>query len=402
MKRTFRKVGALTAADAGRHKGAPADGRTKRLGDTILVTEQQILAALEAVSGPDGRTPLPKSGVLAGVSVQGAKVYVSITAEPAQAAAFEPLRSKAEQAVRAVPGVETALVMLTAERAAQPGAASPGPKAQAATARALVPGIKHIIAVASGKGGVGKSTTAVNLALALQGLGLKVGILDADIYGPSLPKLFALRGKPQVKEGRILEPLDGYGLKVMSIGFLIEEEAAVIWRGPMVMSALQQMLREVAWGDLDVLVVDMPPGTGDAQLTMAQAVPLAGAVIVSTPQDLALIDARRGIAMFKRVEVPILGLVENMSYFLCPECGTRSDIFGHGGARHEAERLGVPFLGEVPLHMDIRERSDAGLPVVATQPDGPHAKIYMGMARQVWAGLSGEGQGRAAPRIVIE
>ncbi len=367
-----------------------------------MLTEQTVLAALEAVLGPDGRTPLPRSGALQGVTVQGDKVYVSITAEPAQAAAFEPMRKSAEEIVKGLAGVKAALVMLTAERAAQPGGAAPGPRAQGATQRTIVPGIKHIIAVASGKGGVGKSTTSVNLALALQGLGLKVGILDADIYGPSLPKLFALRGKPQVKEGRILEPLDGYGLKVMSIGFLIEEEAAVIWRGPMVMSALQQMLREVAWGELDVLVVDMPPGTGDAQLTMAQAVPLAGSVIVSTPQDLALIDARRGIAMFKRVEVPILGLIENMSYFLCPSCGTRSDIFGHGGARHEAERLGVPFLGEVPLHMDIRERSDAGLPVVATQPDGPHARIYADMARKVWATLSGEGAGRAAPRIVIE
>ena len=371
-----------------------------------MATEDRVLAALADIPGPDGRTPLPQSGLLAGVSVQsgkaGSKVYVSITADPAKAAAMEPLRKRVEERVRTIEGVETALVMLTAEKAPQPGAATPGPRAQAGTQRSLVPGIKHIIAVASGKGGVGKSTTSVNLALALQSLGLKVGMLDADIYGPSLPKLLALRGKPQVKDGRILEPLDGYGLKVMSIGFLVEEEAAMIWRGPMVMSALQQMLREVAWGDLDVLVVDMPPGTGDAQLTMSQAVPLAGSVIVSTPQDLALIDARRGIAMFKRVEVPVLGIIENMSYFLCPTCGTRSDIFGHGGARHEAERLGVPFLGEVPLHMDIRERSDAGLPVVATQPDGPHATIYKRMARDLWASLSGEVAGRAAPRIVIE
>jgi ATP-binding protein involved in chromosome partitioning len=366
-----------------------------------LPNEQEIIDALAHVPGPDGRTPLPASGALAGVSLQDGKVYVSITADPAQAAAFEPMRQAAENAVKRVPGVVSALVMLTADRPPQTGAATPGPKAQAATARALVPGITHIIAVASGKGGVGKSTTAVNIALGLQLLGLRVGILDADIYGPSLPKLLGLRGKPQIKEGRILEPLDGYGLKAMSIGLLIEEEAPMIWRGPMVMSALQQMLREVAWGELDVLVVDMPPGTGDAQLTMAQAVPLAGAVIVSTPQDLALIDARRGIAMFKRVEVPILGIVENMSYFLCPECGTRSDIFGHGGARHEAERLGVPFLGEVPLHMEIREKSDAGLPVVATAPDGPHARIYRAIAAQIRDGLEGKAT-RAAPRIVIE
>ena len=236
-----------------------------------------------------------------------------------------------------------------------------------------MPGVTSIIAVASGKGGVGKSTTAVNLALGLRDLGMKVGMLDADIYGPSLPKLLAIREKPQTVGGTRLKPIERHGLTVMSIGFLIEEETPMIWRGPMVMSALTQMLREVEWGTLDIMVVDMPPGTGDAQLTMAQQVPLKGAVIVSTPQDLALIDARRGIAMFKRVNVPVLGIVENMSTFICPKCGERSDIFGHGGARREAERLGVPFLGEVPLDMAIRETSDAGLPIVATQPDGPHA-----------------------------
>jgi len=265
-----------------------------------------------------------------------------------------------------------------------------------------VPGVGAIIAVASGKGGVGKSTTAVNLALGLRDLGLKVGMLDADIYGPSVPKLLAIKGKPEMLGGTKLRPMDGYGLKVMSIGFLVEEETPMIWRGPMVISALTQMLREVEWGTLDVMVVDMPPGTGDAQLTMAQQVPLKGAVIVSTPQDLALIDARRGIAMFNRVNVPVLGIVENMSYFLCPQCGERSDIFGHGGARHEAERQGVPFLGEVPLHIDIREKSDAGLPVVATAPDGPHAKIYRDIATRVRDGLSAGAAGRAAPKIVIE
>ncbi len=265
-----------------------------------------------------------------------------------------------------------------------------------------VPGVKAIIAVASGKGGVGKSTTSINLALALRDLGLKVGVLDADIYGPSMPKLLAIREKPQTVGGTRLKPISRYDLKVMSIGFLIEEETPMIWRGPMVMSALTQMLREVEWGELDIMVVDMPPGTGDAQLTMAQQVPLAGAVIVSTPQDLALIDARRGVAMFKRVNVPILGVIENMSYFVCPHCGTRSDIFGHGGAQHEAERLNVPFLGAVPLDMIIRETSDSGLPVVATQPDGPHAKVYREIAQRVRDSLAGPGAGRAAPKIVIE
>ncbi len=273
-----------------------------------------------------------------------------------------------KRVVKSIPGIEGANVVLTSERApAAARAAAPAQQQQrgaggaaAATPRpkAGVPGIKHIIAVASGKGGVGKSTTAVNLALGLKANGLAVGILDADIYGPSLPRLLGLSGKPQVVGERMLRPLDGYGLKVMSMGFMVDEGTPVIWRGPMVMSALTQMLREVAWGDLDVLVVDMPPGTGDAQLTMAQQVPLAGAVIVSTPQDLALIDARKGLAMFRQVSVPVLGIVENMSYFLCPSCGTRSDIFGHGGAREEARRLGVPFLGEVPLHM--RDPRDLG------------------------------------------
>ena len=237
-----------------------------------------------------------------------------------------------------------------------------------------IPGISAIIAVASGKGGVGKSTTALNLALGLRDLGLRVGLLDADIYGPSVPRLTGIREKPVLNDDKKMIPIPRFGLAIMSIGFLVEEETAMIWRGPMVMSAITQMLRDVAWGTLDVLVVDMPPGTGDAQLTLAQNVPLKGAVIVSTPQDLALIDARRGLAMFTKVNVPVLGIVENMSYFQCPECGTRSDIFGHGGARHEAERLGVPFLGEIPLHMSIRAMSDAGTPVVDSEPDGSHAR----------------------------
>jgi ATP-binding protein involved in chromosome partitioning len=370
-----------------------------------VITEKDVLTALSAVPGPDGRTPLPQSGALSGVAVQGDKVYLSIAVDPARAETSEALRLAAQDAVMTLAGVERVVATLTAERplGAGPSGPPPGPKATAARARAGVPGVRHIIAVASGKGGVGKSTTAANLALGLQGLGLKVGILDADIYGPSLPRLFALSDRPEILDNKIMKPLEAYGLKVMSIGFLIEEETPVIWRGPMVMSALQQMLREVAWGDLDVLVVDMPPGTGDAQLTMAQAVPLAGAVIVSTPQDLALIDARRGIAMFRRVEVPVLGIVENMSTFLCPHCGGRSDIFGHGGARAEAERLAVPFLGEVPLTMAIREKSDAGLPIVATDPGSAVAGTYRAIAEKVWQAIdASRATARPAPKIVIE
>jgi ATP-binding protein involved in chromosome partitioning len=383
----------------------------------MAVTKEQIVAALGKVASPGG-VSLPDSRTLSDIVVSDGKVFFSITVDAAAVKSWEPVRERAEAAVRSVPGVQSALVALTAERAAgsaprpEPGSTGgrggrPAPHGHGHAhapqqTQPGIPGVDAIIAVASGKGGVGKSTTAVNLALGLRDLGLKVGLLDADIYGPSVPKLLAIKEKPETIGGNRLKPIERYGLSVMSIGFLIDEETPMIWRGPMVMSAITQMLREVEWGKLDVMVVDMPPGTGDAQLTMAQQVPLKGAVIVSTPQDLALIDARRGIAMFKRVNVPVLGVVENMSYFLCPQCGTRSDIFSHGGARHEAERLGVPFLGEVPLHMTIREKSDSGLPVVATEPDSDYSKIYREIAARVRDQLKGGAVGRAAPKIVIE
>ena len=386
----------------------------------MAALKDDVLAALGKISGPDG-VPLPAGGKLSEIVAADGKVFFSISVEAAAVKQWESVRERAEAAVRAVPGVTSAMVALTAERAGgagggtrsqpaqrlQPGqrpAQRPAPGGQDSAPRAPspagIPGVESIIAVASGKGGVGKSTTAVNLALGLRDLGLKVGILDADIYGPSMPKLLAIRERPQTIGGTRLKPIERYGMPVMSIGFLIEEETPMIWRGPMVMSALTQMLREVEWGTLDVMVVDMPPGTGDAQLTMAQQVPLKGAVIVSTPQDLALIDARRGIAMFRRVNVPVLGIVENMSTFICPHCGTRSDIFGHGGARHEAERLDVPFLGEVPLDIVIREKSDAGMPVVATAPDSAHAQVYRDIAARVLDSL--KGSSRPAPKIVIE
>jgi ATP-binding protein involved in chromosome partitioning len=374
------------------------------------LTKQQILDSLAKVASPDGG-PLTASGALSEIVVSDGKVFFSLTVDAGAVPRWEPVRKRAEETVRAVTGVQSALVALTAERKAGASAAparAAAPRGGAAMPRPApretapgVPGVEAIIAVASGKGGVGKSTTAVNLALGLRDLGLRVGILDADIYGPSLPKLLAIRERPQTLGGTRLKPISRYGLTVMSIGFLVDEETPMIWRGPMVISALTQMLRDVEWGALEAMVVDMPPGTGDAQLTMAQQVPLKGAVIVSTPQDLALIDARRGVAMFRRVNVPVLGLVENMSYFQCPHCGTRSDIFGHGGARHEAERLGIPFLGEVPLHIDIREKSDAGLPVVATEPDGVHAVIYRDIAAKVHDQLTGA-PARPVPRIVIE
>lgn len=377
----------------------------------MALTQADILRALELVKLPASGQSLSASGRVADILIDGGKVIFAIGIDPTEAAAMEPVRKAAESAVSGLPGVSQVLVGLTADKAPSSAAAqarqqahrpAPGPAPGGPTPKAAgVPGVKQIIAVASGKGGVGKSTTTANLSVALATLGLKVGVLDADIYGPSVPKIFGITGKPRLVSGRTLAPMEAYGLKIMSIGFLIDEETPMIWRGPMVISAITQMLREVAWGELDVLVVDMPPGTGDAQLTMAQQTPLAGAVIVSTPQDLALLDARRGVAMFKKVEVPILGIVENMSYFICPECGTRSDIFAHGGARHEAERLGVPFLGEVPLAMPIRETSDSGRPIVASDPDSAHAKAYLAIARQVMASMAG-GAAKAAPRIVIE
>ncbi|WP_336799499.1 Mrp/NBP35 family ATP-binding protein [Kaistia sp. MMO-174] len=383
--------------------------------------QNAILERLRSVEGPDGKGDIVSLGLVSDILIHGGKVMFSITVDAARANALEPLREKAAAAVRGLDGVESALVILTAERRGNslatntppprpaPSASSPAahpprpaPARPSASGKPGIPGVTAIIAVASGKGGVGKSTTAVNIALGLAANGLKVGLLDADIYGPSVPRLLGLSGRPEAIEGRTLKPMEAYGIKAMSMGFLVEEETPMIWRGPMVMSAITQMLREVAWAPLDILVVDMPPGTGDAQLTMAQQVPLAGAVIVSTPQDLALIDARKGLAMFKKVDVPLLGIVENMSYFIAPDTGARYDIFGHGGAKREAERLGVPFLGEVPLEMVIRETSDSGKPVTATAPDGPHARVYKDIAAKIWATVSGGTGARPAPRIVIE
>lgn len=370
-----------------------------------MANEADILKALEQVPGPGGKS-LAASGAVSGVNVTGTKAFVSIAGEPAQAKAWEEIRAAAERAVKAVAGVEQAYVTLTAERAApaQPRATSgahphdhahPAPRARGIAA---LEKIRFIVAVASGKGGVGKSTTSANLALGLTAQGWRVGLLDADIYGPSAPRLFGVRGKPIVTEGKMV-PHDAYGVKVMSIGFLVDENIPMVWRGPMVSQALTQMLSDVAWGELDALIVDMPPGTGDAQLTMAQQVPLAGAVIVSTPQDLALIDARRAVSMFQKVEAPILGVVENMSYFLCPHCGGRTDIFSHGGARHDAEKMGVPFLGEIPLDAAIRETSDAGRPVVGADPQSAQAAAYLNLAAKVKTLLETQSR-RAAPTII--
>jgi ATP-binding protein involved in chromosome partitioning len=371
------------------------------------IDRKTVETALEGVVTPDGRGNVVAAGLIDGVATRGGHVQFALKVDPAMGAQLESLRLACEAAVRAIPGVQTVTAVMTAERPAARAPAPPPrpgagqrPAGGLANQPILATGIDRIIAIASGKGGVGKSTTAVNLALALQALGHKVGILDADIYGPSMPRMLKVTEKPDSKDGNKLLPIERFGLKTMSIGYLVNEETPMIWRGPMVQSALEQMLRDVEWGHLDVLVVDMPPGTGDAQLTMAQRVKLAGAVIVSTPQDIALVDARKGLHMFRKTAVPVLGIVENMSYFLCPHCGGRTDVFGHGGAEQEAARLGVPFLGAVPLHLDIRIHSDDGNPIVAARPDGEHARIYREIAGRVWTGLQGGSQ-RAAPRIVI-
>jgi len=374
-------------------------------------TPDTLREALRAVTDPASGRDIVTAGLVEGIEVRGGLVQVALLTDRAHAAAMEPVARAAEAVLARQPGVANAAAVLTAHKAAAPvvpprgqGHAhghGHGPAAgQGQRPNLLLPGVGAIVAVASGKGGVGKSTVAVNLAVALARQGHRAGLLDADIYGPSLPRMLGLARKPEVRGQRIL-PLDAWGLKAMSIGFLVEEETPMIWRGPMVMGALEQMLGQVEWGTLDIMVIDMPPGTGDAQLTISQRVALAGAVIVSTPQDIALIDARRGVRMFEKVRVPVLGLVENMSFFSCPNCGHHSEIFGHGGARQEAHRLGTDFLGEVPLLLDVREASDAGTPITASAPDSEAARAFDAIAARVWQKVSGQ-PAAAGPRIVVD
>ena len=381
------------------------------------VTKDQVLAALADVLDPDSGQNVVASGLISGVVVRDGNVGFALEVDPDQGAAKEPLRKACETAVERLSGVLSVTAVLTAERPAGSQGQGHGhshghghghahggqAQARAPQADQLLPGVKSVIAIASGKGGVGKSTTAVNIATAMAAQNVRVGLLDCDIYGPSIPRMLNLSGQPEMVGERSLRPMANYGIKCMSIGFLVAEDTAMIWRGPMVMQALEQMMRDVEWGELDVLLCDLPPGTGDAQLTMAQRVPLTGAVIVSTPQDIALLDVSRGINMFQQVNVPIFGVVENMSYYVCPECGHRAELFHHGGARETARRLGVDFLGEIPLDISIRTTSDAGRPIVVTQPESPHANSY----RQIAAGLIDKatsavsGAGRAQPRIVM-
>jgi ATP-binding protein involved in chromosome partitioning len=379
------------------------------------ITKERVFEALAMVRHPDRQRSVVELGMVSGVAVRDGNVHFALEVDPNEAQAMEPLRQASEAAVLELPGVTSVTAVLTAERAGStdsPAARGPAPAAAprapaqgGARAEAGLPGIGSVIAVASGKGGVGKSTTSTNLALALTTLGQRVGLLDADIYGPSQPRMLGITGRPSSPDGKKLRPMENYGVKVMSMGFLVDEDSPMIWRGPMVQSAIQQMVTDVDWGELDVLVVDLPPGTGDAQLTMAQRVPLAGAVIVSTPQDIALLDARKAVNMFRKVDVPILGVIENMSYFVCPHCGGRSEIFAHGGARTTAETFGVDFLGEIPLDLEIREMTDAGRSLVVTRPQSAQAATYVEIARQIVAKLSPEALGarqKPFPKIVFE
>ena len=373
-------------------------------------TPELLRTKLRGVADPASGRDIVAAGLVEEILVKGGLVHVSLLTDRAHAAAMEPVRQQVEAVLSREAGVKNVSAVLTAHTAPATPAAAVKPhthdhshshdKAPAAAKAVLLPDVTAIVAVASGKGGVGKSTVAVNLAVALAQQGLRDGLLDADIYGPSLPRMLGLSRKPEVRGDKMI-PLPAWGLKAMSIGFLVEEETPMIWRGPMVMGALEQMMGQVEWGPLDIMIVDMPPGTGDAQLTMAQRVTLAGAVIVSTPQDIALLDARRGVRMFEKTRVPVLGLIENMSFFCCPNCNHRAEIFGHGGARLEAKRLGAEFLGEVPLVLDIRAAADAGTPIVASAPDSAPAQAFAAIARRLWEKVSGQEAKPAGPRIVI-
>lgn len=350
----------------------------------MAVTRESVLAALKTITDPVSGSDIVAAGVMRALTVEGGTVRFVLEIDPGKAEAYNPVRDAAEAAVKALPGAETVSVVLTGHSAKAPPDLRPGKKAEPKGPE-KVPGVNHLIAIASGKGGVGKSTVSANLACALAAEGRRVGLLDADVYGPSQPRMLGVSGRPASPDGKTILPMRNHGVTMMSIGLMTNEGQAVVWRGPMLMGALQQMLMQVQWGALDCLLVDLPPGTGDVQMTLAQKAQVDGAIIVSTPQDVALLDARKGIDMFNQLHVPVLGMIENMSTHICSNCGHEEHVFGHGGVKQEAEKLGVPLLAEIPLHLDIRLASDGGAPIVVSKPDSAQAQAFRDVARQLIA-----------------
>ena len=362
------------------------------------ITLEKVKSVLRKVKYAHSKDNIVDDGDVSGIVIKNGHIGFSIEIDPSLAKKSDEMRREAEDAVRKLSGVISATAIMTAHKNSTSKGTEKLSSPEKTSGKLLKPA-KYVVAIASGKGGVGKSTTSINIALALKLQGIRVGILDADVYGPSLPRLIGTSRKPDYENKKLI-PLDAWGLQAMSIGFLVESESPMIWRGPMVMSALEQMIRDVLWSDLDVLVIDLPPGTGDAQLTLSQRLALSGAVIISTPQDLALIDARKGLNMFRKVGVPILGIIENMSYFICSDCGMRHDIFSTGGAQKEAEKLNIPFLGEIPLEITIRQTSDSGEPIVASDPENQHTKTYIKIAQKIWDNLTNQEIER--PKIIFE
>ncbi len=342
-------------------------------------SREAVLEALKAIIDPVGGGDIVTAGIARALNVEDGAVRFVLEIDPKHVDAYEPVRADAEIKVKALAGVESVSVVLTAHSSAAPPNLNPTRKSEPKGPE-KIPGVSKLIAIASGKGGVGKSTVAANLACALAQQGRRVGLLDADVYGPSQPRMLGVSGRPSSPDGKTILPMRNHGVTMMSIGLMTNDDQAVVWRGPMLMGALQQMMMQVQWGALDVLLVDLPPGTGDVQMTLAQKAHVDGAIIVSTPQDVALLDARKGIDMFNQLNVPITGMIENMSTHICSSCGHEEHVFGHGGVATEAAKLGVPLLAEVPLHLDIRIAADGGAPIVVSQPDGPQAQAFARIA----------------------
>ena len=349
----------------------------------MALTRESVLEALKKITDPVSGSDIVSAGITRGLTVDAGAVRFVLEIDPAKAQTYEPVRDAAEAAVKALGASEISAV-LTAHSAKSPPDLKPQKKAEPQGPE-RVPGVQHIIAIASGKGGVGKSTVSANLACALAAEGRRVGLLDADVYGPSQPRMLGVSGRPASPDGKTILPMRNHGVTMMSIGLMTNEDQAVVWRGPMLMGALQQMLMQVQWGALDVLLVDLPPGTGDVQMTLAQKTVVDGAIIVSTPQDVALLDARKGIDMFNQLNVPVLGMIENMSTHICSSCGHEEHVFGHGGVKAECEKLGVPLLAEVPLHIDIRMASDGGAPIVVSKPEAQQSQAFREIAKQMVA-----------------